>query len=91
MPTEEQKAATALLKQIKQAEIDLERTDHASAWSSDANLKRIKPHNRAAHIEKLKKRVTDLNAKYRELEMKSRTHGGRRTRRRHRTRSTRRR
>lgn len=89
MPTEEQKA-TALLKQIKQAETDLERTNHASAWSSDANLKRIKPQDRAAKKKELEARVAKLNAKYRELETNSRTHGGRRrTRRRHRTRSTR--
>ena len=86
MPTLEQKA-TALLKKIKQAEDDLGRTKHAHAWTSDPNLKRIKPQNHAAHVEKLKKKVADLNEKYRKLEENSRTHGG--TRRRRRTRSTR--
>ena len=89
MPTLEQKAA-ALIKKIKQAELDLGRTKHAHAWTSDPNLKRIKPQDHAAHVEKLKKKVADLNEKYRKLEEDSRT-GGRRTRRRRRgTRSTRR-
>lgn len=84
-----QKKAAAMLKKIKQAEDDLGRTKHASAWTSDPKLKRIKPQDHAAHIKKLEKKVEDLNAKYRELEMNSRTHGGRRTRRHRRTRSTR--
>ena len=79
----------SLLKRIKQAEDDLERTNHAFAWTSDANLKYVK--DRIGHVKRLEERVAKLNAQYRELEMKSRTHGGRRTRRRHRTRSTRRR
>jgi hypothetical protein len=90
MPTVEQKAA-ALLKKIKQAELDLGRTKHASAWTSDPSLKRIKPQDHAAHVEKLKKKVADLNEKYRKLEESSRTHGGRRTRRHRKTRGTRRR
>jgi hypothetical protein len=80
MPTVEQKAA-ALLKKIKQAELDLGRTKHAHAWTSDPSLKRIKPQDHAAHVAKLKKKVADLNEKYRKLEEDSRTHGG--TRRRH--------
>jgi len=89
MPTVEQKAV-ALEKAINKAEFDLGRTKHAHAWTSDRDLKRIKPQHHAAHVEKLKKKVADLNEKYRKLEEDSRT-GGRRTRRRHRTRSTRRR
>jgi len=89
MPTLEQKA-TALLKKIKQAEDDLGRTKHAHAWTSDPNLKRIKPQDHAAHVAKLEKKVADLNEKYRKLEENSRTHGGTRRRRRG-TRSTRRR
>jgi hypothetical protein len=85
-----QKKAAALLKKIKQAETDLGRTKHASAWTSDPNLKRIKPQDHAAHVEKLKKKVADLNEKYRKLdEEHGRNSGG--TRRRRRTRSTRRR
>lgn len=90
MPTLEQKAA-ALIKKIKQAELDLGRTKHAHAWTSDPNLKRIKPHNHAAHVEKLKKKVADLNEKYRKLEEDSRTHGGTRRRRHSRRHHTRRR
>ena len=88
MPTVEQKAA-ALIKKIKQAELDLGRTKHAHAWTSDPNLKRIKPQDHAAHVEKLKKKVADLHEKYRKLEEDSRIHGGTRRRRRG-TRSTRR-
>uniref|UniRef100_A0A6C0AKF7 Uncharacterized protein n=1 Tax=viral metagenome TaxID=1070528 RepID=A0A6C0AKF7_9ZZZZ len=90
MPTLEQKAA-ALLKKIKQAEDDLGRTKHAHAWTSDPSLKRIKPQDHAAHVEKLKKKVADLNEKYRKLEEDSRTHGGTRRRRHSRRHHTRRR
>jgi len=90
MPTLEQKAA-ALIKKIKQAELDLGRTKHAHAWTSDPNLKRIKPQDHAAHVEKLKKKVADLNEKYRKLEEDSRTHGGTRRRRHSRRHHTRRR
>jgi len=89
MPTVEQKAV-ALEKAIDKAEFDLGRTKHAHAWTSDRDLKRIKPENHAAHVEKLKKKVADLYDDYRKLEDGTRN-GGRRTRRRHRTRSTRRR
>ena len=79
----------SLLKRIKKAEDDLERTKHAFAWTRDANLKYVK--DRIGHVKGLEATLAKLNAQYRELEMNSRTHGGRRTRRRHRTRSTRRR
>jgi L-lactate utilization protein LutC len=88
MPTVEQRAE-ALLKRIKKAELDLGRTKHAHAWTSDPNLKRIKPQDHAAHIEKLKKTVADLHEKYRKLdEEHGRNSGGTRRRRRG-TRSTR--
>lgn len=90
MPTLEQKART-MLKNIKKAEDDLVRTEKESNWTSDSKLRRIKPHDRAAYVANLKKKVAALNAEYRELELNSRTHGGTRRRRRgtRHTRSTR--
>ena len=79
----------SLLKRIKQAEDDLGRTKHDYNWGRDAKLKYVK--DRIGYVKNLEATLAKLNAQYRELEMNSRTHGGRRTRRRHRTRSTRRR
>lgn len=76
-----QKKAAALLKKIKQAELDLGRTKHPHAWTSDPNLRRIKPQDHAAHVAKLKKKVDDLNDKYRKLdEEHGRNSGGTRRR-----------
>ena len=88
MPTVEQKAA-ALIKKIKQAELDLVRTERESNWHNDANLRYVT--DRAAHVKNLEVRLAKLRERYRELDEKhGRNSGG--TRRRHRrNRSTRRR
>jgi acyl-homoserine lactone acylase PvdQ len=84
-----QKKAAALLKKIKQAEDDLGRTKHDYNWGRDAKLKYVK--DRSGYVRRLEATLAKLREKYSKLEMNSRTHGGRRTRRRRGTRSTRRR
>ena len=82
-----QKRAMKLEKAIKAAELDLVRTERESNWHNDANLRHVT--DRAAHVKKLKKKVADLNEKYRKFDEKhGRNSGG--TRRRRGTRRTRR-
>lgn len=85
-----QKKAAALLKKIKQAEDDLGRTKHDYNWGRDAKLKYVK--DRSGYVRRLEATLAKLREKYRKLdEEHGRNSGGRRTRRRRGTRSTRRR